>query len=387
MTTKLESGVQIQGSVGRYRLERALGEGGFSHAWAASAEDGTPVVLKQLKLQRMGEWKSLELFEREAQILASLEHSNIPRHVELFAHDGERAQPSSALAELEGASLFSVYVRVEGRSLEQHIAAGQVMSGAQLSAMLDELLGVLEYLHGLQPPVVHRDLKPANVILDASGSAHIVDFGAIKNHLREGSTSVGTFGYFPMEQMMGQSQPASDLFALGMTTLVVATGVRPEQMPTDPDTGKVELDALASGLPAGVRAALDAMLEPAIGRRVQTAAEARALVRGRGNTALAQPAPKDLSVPNYVALQRTANLAIGGGGIAAAILYFVVFDSMSETMLVTISGLWLAPIVFGIALKRALAKASPNPVSSSVAITGAGLIALIVFFVAIFPAL
>ena len=48
----------------------------------------------------------------------------------------------------------------------------------------------------------------------------------IKDHLREGSTTVGTFGYFPMEQMMGQAQAASDLYALGMTILVVATRVQ-----------------------------------------------------------------------------------------------------------------------------------------------------------------
>lgn len=383
---ELQPRLQVHGTRGSYVLDRPLGEGGFSHAWAASAADGTPVVLKQLKLGRMGDWKSLELFEREARVLASLTHPCIPRHIELFAHDGTQAHPVSALDQLEHASLLSVYVRVEGQSLEEHIAGGHVMTGPQLVGVLDQLLGVLEYLHGLQPPVVHRDLKPANVILDAALVPHLVDFGAIKNHLREGSTTVGTFGYFPMEQMMGQSQPASDLYAAGMTALVLATGVRPEQMPTDTDTGKVQVRALAPSLPVGVMAALEAMLEPVVGRRVQTAAAARALLHNP-QTALAKQPSNALVVPNYVGLQRVANLCIGAAGVGAALLYFVFFNSLSETMLVTISGLWIAPIVFGLALKGALQSRSKNPVSTAVAVTGAGLLALIVFFVAIFPAL
>ncbi|MGH1341340.1 MAG: serine/threonine protein kinase [Nannocystales bacterium] len=383
---ELQSGLQVQGALGTYLLEGPLGEGGFSHAWAATSADGTPVVLKQLKLGRMGDWKSLELFEREARVLAALSHPNIPRHIELFAHDGAQPHPVSALGQIENASLVSVYVRVEGQSLEQHLARGHVMTGPQLAGMLDQLLAVLEYLHGLQPPVIHRDLKPANVILDPSGVPHLVDFGAIKNHLREGSTSVGTFGYFPMEQMMGQSQPASDLYAAGMTTLVVATGVRPEQMPTDTNTGKVELSKLAPGLPPGVRAALESMLEPIVGRRVQTAAAARALLHNP-STALATPASTALVVPNVVGLQRLANLCIGTAGVGAALLYFVFFNSLSETLLVTVSGLWIAPLVFGIALRVSLQSGSKHPVSTSIAISGAGLLALIVFFIAIFPAL
>ncbi len=384
---ELQPGGRLEGLRGVYVLERPLGEGGFARAWAATSEGGAPVVVKQLKLHRMADWKAMELFEREAAVLASLHHPNIPRHVELFAHDGQRPHPVASLGDIatSGVSLLSVNALVPGQSLEDHLRAGRVLTGAQLTGMLEQLLGVLEYLHGLQPAVVHRDIKPANVILDPAGVPHLVDFGAIKNHLRDGSTTVGTFGYFPMEQMMGQSRPASDLYALGMTTLVVATGVRPEDMPTVPDTGKVDIATLGAGLPRGVRAALEAMLEPAVGRRVDTAAAAAALLKNPG--ALAKREIRDLTVPNHVGLQRLANLAIGGAGVAAALLYFVFFDSLSETMLVTVSGLWVAPMLFGVALKAKLNSASKNPLTASIAITGAGLIALIVFFVAIFPAL
>ena len=383
---ELRESLRLDGERASYHLERPLGEGGFGQAWAARADDGTGVVIKQLRIQRMDDWKSLELFEREARVLASLSHPNIPRHLELFAHDGHAAHPVGALADLEQGCLISIYVRVEGRSLEEHVASGAVMTGPDLVRLLDRLLAVLAYLHGLQPPVVHRDLKPANVIVDAQGEPHLVDFGAIKNHMRDGSTSVGTFGYFPMEQMMGQSQPPSDLYALGMTALVTATGLRPDQMLTDPDTGKVDVPRVAPHLPPAVATVVGRMLEPAIGRRIGSATEARALL-ANPTAALAVRPTAALEHPKAASLKRLSNLAIGGGGASAAVLYFVLFDSFSETALVQVSGLWIAPLVFGLALRGALAQRTKHPVSVAIGITGASLLALIVFFIAIFPAL
>ena len=367
---RLAAGVWLQGERGRYRLDHPLGEGGFGHAWAATAEDGTAVVVKQLRLQRMGDWKALELFEREAAVLGSLDHPNIPRHVEFFA---------------DGGTYVSVYVRVEGRSLQEHIDAGAVMDGAALTSLLDVLLEVLEYLHGLQPPVIHRDIKPANVIVDPQGRPHLVDFGAIKNHMREGSTTVGTFGYFPMEQMMGQSRPASDLYALGMTVLVAATRVPPEDMPTNEQTGKVDLPTLASALPPNVFVTLGRMLEPIVGLRVQSAAEARAMLRDPGR-ALAPRGPTALAHVNR-SDATLANVCIAGSGVAAAGIYLVFFDALSETVLVQLSALWIGPLIFGVALAVLARQGVERAKSKAAAIAGAGLLALIVFFFAIFPAL
>lgn|GEM_PF-2229527 len=382
---ELRSDLWLQGEHGRYQLEAPLGEGGFGHAWAATAEDGTAVVVKQLKLQRMDDWKSLELFEREAKVLASLSHPNIPRHLEFFAHDGEAAHPVKALGQLEAGCLVSIYARVEGQSLEQHITAGGVLTGAALTRVLDAMLAVLEYLHGLQPAVIHRDIKPANVILDPTGTPHLVDFGAIKNHMRDGSTSVGTFGYFPMEQMMGQSQPASDLFALAMTVLVTATGVRPEAMPTDPQTGKVDLATVGTGLPPAVFTVLGRMLEPVIGKRIASASQARALLKNPGQ-ALERAKPTALA-PREAAVVRIANACVAIGGGFAALLYFVFFGSLSETALVELSALWIGLVVFGFSANTMVSLRKPHPVSRAAAITGLSMLALIFFYLAIWPSL
>ncbi len=387
MTLGLEfrQGAWLSGEHGRYQLERPLGEGGFGTAWAATAEDGTGVVVKQLKLQRMDDWKALELFEREASVLGSLSHPNIPRHLELFAHDGKAAHPVAALDELEAGSLVSIYVRVEGRSLEEHIESGQVLEGQAVIRLLDQLLGVLEYLHGLQPPVVHRDIKPANVIVDAQGQPHLVDFGAIKNHMRDGSTTVGTFGYFPMEQMMGQSQPASDLYAAAMTVLVVATRARPEDMPLDDQTGKVDLAAIASGLPPAAFTALGEMLEPIVGKRIRSAKEARAVL-ANPSQALQRREPNVLSRTDKRTI-KLANVCIGVGGSSAGLLYIAFFDAFSETALVQLSAFWIALVLFGVSAHVTVALRKQSPASWAAAATGVGMLLLIAFYALIWPSL
>src|SRR5690606_13426336 len=134
---------------------------------------------------------------------------------------------------------------------------------AQLVTLLRALLSILDDLHGLHPSVVHRDIKPANVMLheDPSGlQVTLVDFGAMQARVRQldsvSSTSVGTFGFIPLEQMMGQARPASDVFAAAMTVIVAATHRYPEQLPLDEHTGKVSLDALSLQLSPAVRATL-----------------------------------------------------------------------------------------------------------------------------------
>ena len=92
---------------------------------------------------------------------------------------------------------------------------------------------ILDYLHGRAPPVIHRDLKPGNVIRRPDGSFAFVDFGAVRDKLRPGggSTIVGTFGYMAPEQFQGRALPASDVYAIGATTLSMLTGRQPEDLP------------------------------------------------------------------------------------------------------------------------------------------------------------
>jgi serine/threonine protein kinase len=113
-------------------------------------------------------------------------------------------------------------------------------------------------LHARVPPVLHRDIKPANVILRPDGAPVLVDFGAVRTVFRAaaegGSTVVGTFGYMPFEQYMGQASPASDLYALGATLLHVITGRGPAEFATPRRRGRGARADLPGGAGAARRA-------------------------------------------------------------------------------------------------------------------------------------
>lgn len=399
-TSVLKFGTQVQGLSHTYVLAEPIGRGGFGETFVAHV-DGDPerdVVAKFLRLDRLDSFKALELFEREAKVLASLDHPSIPSTHDFFAWDGERAYGHEDVEALpQGRALRWVMIqsRAPGRSLAARIDAHERMSADKLEALFRRVLGTLEYLHGLSPPVVHRDIKPANLVLSDHGRVSLVDFGAIQDKVRSAhsvaSTSVGTFGFLPMEQVMGQARPASDLYALAVTVLVAATHRKPEQLPVDEATSKIDLDALSLDLSPRFRNALDAMLEPIAGQRVQSAREVVLILNGTTHLAkrkpkavAAQPEGGELARPKHGGLW---NFCIGGGVAIAVFLYVAFFDKFSETELVEISAFWVAPIAFGIAGKLAERAESRKPLRAAAIATGLTLLALFVFLFGIFPAL
>lgn len=409
MPNQLAEGMIVQGLEAAYEVELALGEGGFGETWAARrVDEGGAVVLKVLRLDRAGELKALELFEREAKVLAGLDHPRIPKTYEFFAWTGTKAYaPYEAPQVVEGGAPLRWVIaqaRVSGSSLRQRIESKQRMRTSQVEALLRDTLEVLEYLHGLNPPVVHRDIKPGNVVVDDQGRAHLVDFGAIQDRLRRestvGSTSVGTFGYLPMEQMMGQARAASDLYALGMTVLVAASHREPEDLPIDDATAKVDLASLALALGPKTLAVLDRMIEPIVGQRISSARECISildgetpapLIRWSQGDALVEMSERQGAVVTRGEPERRLSwlwkMSAGGGGLAAGLVYLVFFNSFSETELIEVSVLWLAPVAFGLAGHLAELNERPNPVASALLWAGLSVGALILFIFGIFPAL
>lgn len=330
-----------------------------------------------LSLDRLGDWKALELFEREAKVLAELDHPAIPAVLDYFSQGvGDDTGPPT---------WFLVQTYVEGRSLRQMIADRARLDNPGAEALLRQLLEILSYLHSRHPPVIHRDIHPGNVILGPGDSPWLVDFGAIQDRLRGetgGSTTIGTFGYVPMEQLIGKARPASDLYALGMTMLVALSHREPEALPFDEATTKVRIDEAVPGLSAGLRRVLDVMIEPVIGGRPASAKEALALldggalVRSKGGEIASK---EEASGP----WQAVGAAAIGIGGLAAGLIYIVFFDSLSETELVRISALWVAPVAFGFGVRHG----GRSPLATGLAWSGAVTGLLILFIYGIFPSL
>jgi serine/threonine protein kinase len=388
----------VPGLAGRWHIEAALGSGGFGTTFLARGDDGSPVVLKQLRIDRMDDWKALELFEREAQVLATLAHPRIPRYHDFFGFDGSQSLAASALAaHPRAASLVLVQGYVEGRSLREAIAAGKRAGADEIERLLRDSLEVLAYLHGLHPPVIHRDIKPENIVLDTGGRPHLVDFGAIQTRLlapdHVASTAVGTFGYVPLEQIMGQARPASDLYALAMTLVVAITHAAPDALPIDPNTSKVDVRAASPHLPEHIARTLDAMLEPAVGMRVATARAALDVLDGRtthaGTQQLARISRSGRERPAGPDRMRWVwRTAMGTGLLGAGLIYGLFFNELSETELVEMSPLWIAPVVFGLAGRATL---RTRGVLARLGLAAGGMVfaflGLAVFFTLIWPSL
>jgi hypothetical protein len=211
----------------RYCIQSLLGRQTGRRTFVASdLQTELSVVVKLLLFSPDFTWDDLKLFEREAFVLKSLAHPAIPKYLDCFEVETKLGK---------GFALVQTYI--EARSLKDWIQSGRTFSEEDIKAIAKELLGILDYLHNRQPPVVHRDIKPSNILLgelrgNSLGQVYLIDFGSVQTAVHGGTrTIVGTYGYMPPEQFGGQSTPASDLYAIGATLIYLATGQHPDQLP------------------------------------------------------------------------------------------------------------------------------------------------------------
>jgi serine/threonine protein kinase len=392
----VESGDQVAGTKDTYEVEHAVGEGGFGITYRARrASNGEVVALKQMRLEKVDSWKALELFEREASVLSSLGHPAIPHYVEFFATtpDGPVAHTGEGTHAPD--SLILVQRFVDGEDLGRRLADGRSFEADELLGIIRRVLGALAYLHELNPPVIHRDVNPRNIVVDDDGAAFLVDFGAIQHRLQEktvgGSTTVGTLGYIPMEQSLGKARPASDIYALAVTTTVLMTGMRPEELPLDDATGKIDLGRLgltteadASEAKRRLCAFIDVGLEPIVGQRLGSARAAIEILEG--NDAIAVRPDDAVGEPTTPSWKKTLfTLFLGGSLGGAGIIYPLNFDNFSETQMVQMAPFWVLPAAFG--FFGLLMQHTKRPILNAIGATIAAGLGLVFFLFAIFPAL
>jgi serine/threonine protein kinase len=205
--------------VGNYILEEVLGGSFNSTTYKGRDKKGDFVCVKEFNLSKAANWKSSELFEREATTLKKLDHQRIPKFIDYVTQNGENNN-----------SQYFVMEYVEGNSLADKLQNEGVLPQSEVVKIAYEVIDVLGYLHLQETPVVHRDIKPSNLILNEEGEVVLVDFGSVQDKLTAeigGSTIAGTYGYAPLEIYSGQSFPKSDIYALGMTMFELLTGEKP----------------------------------------------------------------------------------------------------------------------------------------------------------------
>ncbi|BAY86527.1 serine/threonine protein kinase [Calothrix parasitica NIES-267] len=266
----------------KYKIISTLGEGGSGITYLAQdLQNNQNVALKALSLHRMTDWKAMELFEREAKILAQLNHPAIPDYLEYFD------------AEIDGEKYFYIAQQLApGKSLAKLVEENFRTNEQQIKDIAKQILEILIYLHSQTPAVVHRDIKPQNIIYDKDGKVFLVDFGAVQDTyystFMRGSTVVGTYGYMSPEQFRGQSVPATDLYGLGATLLFLLTHRSPADFPTD---------GLKIDFRSRVKVSddfadwLDKMLEPDLEDRFSSAREALEVLQGKRKVITATKKP------------------------------------------------------------------------------------------------
>ena len=208
-------------SIGPYRLERLLGEGGMGQVWMACRDDGLYQRRVALKLLRPGfADPNLRLrFTRERQILARLEHANIARLLD--AGTTQDGQPYLALE------------HVDGDPITDWCAQRQPPLAQRLALFLQTCDAVS---HAHANLIVHRDLKPSNILVTALDDVRLLDFGIAKlldnpeaapENTRTGLRAF-TLHYAAPEQIRGEPVTTmTDVYSLGVVLYELLTGGKP----------------------------------------------------------------------------------------------------------------------------------------------------------------
>jgi serine/threonine protein kinase len=195
--------------VGRYEIQRRIGQGGMGALYLANDPNTHRLVALKLLNATLNSTEFRQRFLREVRALAALSHPNI-----VSAYDA---------GEFEGA-LYFVMEFVDGETLSALIGRRAAMSVPQKLKLMTELCAGLAQAHAAG--IIHRDIKPANLMVDRQGRLKILDFGIARlvqsrlsgtdQPLTLVSVAIGTPGYMSPEQMEGREvDRRTDIFAVG----------------------------------------------------------------------------------------------------------------------------------------------------------------------------
>jgi hypothetical protein len=312
-------------SIAHYRVTAKLGSGGMGEVYRATdSKLGRDVALKVLPPSVVQDVQHMQRFQREAQLLASLNHPNIAAIYGLEHHDRVQALAMEL---------------VDGPTLAERISAGAVPLHEALP-IARQIAEALEYAH--EKGIIHRDLKPANVKLTSGGAVKVLDFGLAKA-LRDDAVPVdvsnsptlslaatkaglvlGTAAYMSPEQARGkQVDRRADIWSFGAVLYEMLSGARafPGEDASETLATVIKDQPDWSKLPAGTPRHIERLLRRCLAKdprqRLQAIGDARleldesSLAAEESAPGAAVPAPRSAYANVFAGAMAIAALALG----------------------------------------------------------------------------
>ena len=240
----------------KYEILKELGRGGMSIVYLAMDKRlNKQWAVKEIR--KKGSGKNDEIVVNsllaEANMMKRLDHPALPRIVDIIDN---------------GITIYVVMDYIEGESLDKILNEYGAQSEELVIGWAKQLCDALSYLHSQKPSIIYRDMKPANVMLKPEGNIKIIDFGIAREYKEQNladTTVLGTKGYAPPEQYSGQTDPRSDIFAIGMTMHHLLTGI-------DPRNGEpyAPVRQWNPELSEGIEMIIDKCVQPAAENRYQS---------------------------------------------------------------------------------------------------------------------
>ncbi|NES74416.1 MULTISPECIES: serine/threonine-protein kinase [Okeania] len=238
-----------------YQIIKELGHnraGGRVTYLATEINTQKTVVVKQFQFATTGaHWSEYQAYEREVQVLKTLDHPNIPHYLDSFQ------TPSGFCMVQEYKNAISL----------ANLATSQKWQPQQIKQIAISVLEILKYLQNRIPAVIHRDLKPENILIDEQMNISLVDFGFARiggGEVAVSSVVKGTLGFMPPEQMFNRElTTASDLYSLGATLICLLTNTPATEVGILMDeTGKINFQQQVKHLSQDFIMWLEKMVQP-----------------------------------------------------------------------------------------------------------------------------
>lgn len=284
----------------RYRVMHVVGQGGMGTVYiGVDTHLGNRLVaikeMSQSGLNLAERQTAARNFQREAHLLAGLQHPNLPS---IYDHFSENQRWYLVMSFIKGQTL-AAYLKSRGGRLEM----------AEVVELGLVLCSVLHYLHMYRPPIIFRDLKPSNIMRTVDGHIYLIDFGIARVFKPRQTTDTayqGSVGYAPPEQYgTSQTTPRSDIYALGVTLYRLLTGYEPASTPFN----LPPLQSLLPETPTPLVALITSMLALDETQRPQSADQVRwELQKIADGATSATPARASTSAPIRLRARRALDI-------------------------------------------------------------------------------